>query len=49
MWTGNELHGKKETDMKEKSRQKIGNSLSGLPNQKSDFVFLCFLDVLVYF
>lgn len=46
---GNKLHRKKEADMKEKSGQKIGNLLSGLHNQKSDFAFVCFLDVLVYF
>lgn len=49
MWTGNKVYRKKETDMKEKSRQKIGNLLSGLHNQKSDFAFVYVLYVLVCF
>lgn len=39
----------KETDMKEKREQKVDNLLSDLHNQKSDFAFVYFLDVLVYF
>lgn len=49
MWTGNKLDREKERDMKGKREQKTENLLSGLHKQKSDFAFVYFLDVHVYF